>query len=74
MGRRALVTGASGFVGGRLAVLLADSGWVVRCVVRDRSRAPDLAERGLEVQEADVLDATVDSTCLRRRRVGILVS
>src|SRR5215208_6290427 len=57
MARRALVTGATGFVGGRLAGELADSGWAVRCVVRDRSRAPDLAERGLERQEADVLDA-----------------
>jgi len=57
MARRALVTGATGFVGGRLAAELADSGWAVRCVVRDRSRAPDLAERGLERQEADVLDA-----------------
>src|SRR5512135_2896116 len=55
--RRALVTGATGFVGGRLAAALADRGWEVRCLVRDRSRAQGLADRGFELHEADVLDA-----------------
>jgi uncharacterized protein YbjT (DUF2867 family) len=54
--RRALVTGATGFVGGRLAAALADRGWAVRCLVRDRSRAQGLAARGFELHEADVLD------------------
>ena len=57
MARRALVTGATGFVGGRLAAALADRGWAVRCLVRDRSRAQGLADRGFELHEADVLDA-----------------
>ncbi len=57
MPRRALVTGATGFVGGRLAAALADRGWEVRCLVRDRSRAQELADRGFELHEADVLDA-----------------
>ena len=56
MARRALVTGATGFVGGRLAAALADRGWAVRCLVRDRSRAQGLADRGFELHEADVLD------------------
>jgi uncharacterized protein YbjT (DUF2867 family) len=55
--RRALVTGATGFIGGRLAHALADGGWEVRCLVRDRPRARALAERGFELREGDVLDA-----------------
>ena len=57
MPRRALVTGATGFVGGRLAVALSDSGWQARGLVRDAARARSLAERGMELHEADVLDA-----------------
>jgi uncharacterized protein YbjT (DUF2867 family) len=54
--RSALVTGATGFVGGRLASALDDRDWEVRCLVRDRSRARELADRGFELHEADVLD------------------
>ena len=67
MARRALVTGATGFVGGRLAAALADRGWAVRCLVRDRSRAQGLADRGFELHEADVLDAEA----LRGARDGV---
>jgi uncharacterized protein YbjT (DUF2867 family) len=55
--RTALVTGATGFIGGRLANALADDGWRVRALVRDRGRAGELAERGIELVEGDVLDA-----------------
>jgi uncharacterized protein YbjT (DUF2867 family) len=51
-GASALVTGVTGFVGGKLASALTDAGWEVRGLVRDRSRARDL---DLDLHEGDVL-------------------
>jgi uncharacterized protein YbjT (DUF2867 family) len=51
---KALVTGATGFIGGRLAGTLAADGIEVRCLVRDRGRARHLAEAGYELHEGDV--------------------
>jgi uncharacterized protein YbjT (DUF2867 family) len=52
---RALVTGATGFIGGGLSSALAESGWDVRCLVRDKGRAAALERGGFELHEGDVL-------------------
>jgi nucleoside-diphosphate-sugar epimerase len=45
---RCLITGATGFIGGRLAVRLARDGWQVRCLVRPTSDISRL--HGLDVE------------------------
>ena len=53
---RALIAGATGFVGRRLAPALRSDGLEVRCLVRDRSSAPAqlLASEGFELVEFDL--------------------
>ena len=55
---RALVTGATGFVGGKLVEALAAGGVEIRCMVRDSGSEPSraLAAAGHELHEGDVLD------------------
>ncbi len=57
MAGRALVTGATGFIGARLAPALAEAGWQVRCMVRDAAgpRAHELERAGFDLHQGDVL-------------------
>ena len=52
---KALVTGATGFIGGRLAARLVEAGHEVRGQVRDRRRAGALEQLGYEIREGNVL-------------------
>lgn len=65
MSRTALITGASGFVGGHLAQRLADDGWRVRALVRASSNVDRLKALGAELHtgsldDADALTAAAD--------------
>src|SRR3954470_8585608 len=50
-----LVTGATGFIGSRLAAALAAEGHEIRAMVRDRGRASHLADLGYELHEGNIL-------------------
>lgn len=54
---RILVTGATGYVGGRLVPLLLEDGWRVRCLARQPERLSPRVPAGVEVVAGDVLDA-----------------
>ncbi|GIW91150.1 MAG: epimerase [Pirellulaceae bacterium] len=52
----ALVTGATGFIGGHLARHLVERGYRVRCLVRSRLRCGRLEPLGVELSIGDVTD------------------
>lgn len=68
---KVLVTGATGFTGGRLAEHLADRGDDVRALVRPRSRAKfeqsPLPAKGIVAAEGDLTDAAA----LKRAAAGV---
>src|SRR5438270_12779379 len=48
------VTGATGFIGGRLVEALVGGGQKVRVLVRDQAAAPQLHQPGVEVVQGDL--------------------
>lgn len=74
---RVLVTGATGFIGGRLAGRLAAAGHQVRALVRDPARAAPLAALGVELAPGDLGDprslaAAVDGCALVVHLAGLV--
>ena len=52
-----LVTGATGYIGGRLVPRLLEAGWNVRCLVRDPKKLAQrawIADARVEVVEGDL--------------------
>lgn len=66
--RTALVTGATGYIGGRLVPELLAAGFDVRCLARDPAKLRDRPWSGdVEVVKGDVSDAeVVQEACTRR--------
>lgn len=61
----ALVTGASGMIGGEVAAQLAAADHRVRCLLRASSAPPAIRHRNLEVLRADLADRAALATALR---------
>ena len=56
---RCLVTGASGYIGGRLVPELLAAGYSVRCMARDPGKLSDRPWSGdIEIVAADALEGT----------------
>ncbi len=53
---RALIAGATGYIGGKLARRLCESGVKTRCMARNPGSASELDALGCELVKADVLD------------------
>ncbi|MCX6923458.1 MAG: SDR family oxidoreductase [Verrucomicrobia bacterium] len=55
--KRILVTGATGYIGGRLLPLLTADGWRVRCLARQPENLLPRVPPGVEVERGDLLEA-----------------
>lgn len=61
--RRALVTGATGYIGGRLVPRLLDAGFTVQVLVRNADKLKDVPWRSkVDIVEGDLLDADIVNT------------
>lgn len=64
---RALVTGATGFVGSNLVALLRSRDWEVHCLVRDKARAEFLQQLGAKL----FLGTLADQESIESAMVGV---
>ncbi|MCC7046251.1 MAG: NAD-dependent epimerase/dehydratase family protein [Alphaproteobacteria bacterium] len=65
-GSKVLITGATGFIGGRLAEqLVQEHGAQVRCLVRNLGRSTRLARMPVELIQADLADAAQIDAAVR---------
>ncbi|MEN9576868.1 MAG: hypothetical protein RL514_4723 [Verrucomicrobiota bacterium] len=60
-----LLTGATGYVGGRLLPLLVADGWRVRCLARQPEHLSPRVPTGVEVVQGDLLDAASLSAAMQ---------
>jgi len=60
-----LLTGATGYVGGRLLPLLVADGWRVRCLARQPEHLSLRVPAGVEVMQGDLLDAASLSAAMQ---------
>lgn len=69
--KRALVTGATGYIGGRLVPRLLEAGFTVRVLVRNAEKLKDVPWRDqVDIHEGDLLDeAAVERAC---RNIDVL--
>jgi nucleoside-diphosphate-sugar epimerase len=56
-GSKVLITGATGFIGGRLAEILLEQGAEVRCAIRNPGHATRIARLGTKIVPADLANA-----------------
>src|SRR5512143_327499 len=59
-----LLTGATGYVDGRILLMLVAAGWRVRCLARQPERLSSRVPAEVEVVRGDVLDAASLSQAL----------
>jgi nucleoside-diphosphate-sugar epimerase/predicted dehydrogenase len=64
-GTKVAITGATGFIGGRLAERLLEQGAEVRCLVRSMSAAVRLARLPVDIRKVDLTDAAAVTEALK---------
>lgn len=65
------ITGATGFIGSRVAARLLARGERIRCLVRSRARAAALEAQGAEIIEGDVTDEAAHARGLKGAKRAI---